>query len=48
MYEYRVKNVLKVVDDVNLNNAMIDQVYAWPYMNDTKIKDFDLLLKRIR
>lgn len=34
------------VDDVNLNNAMIDQGYAWSYMGDTKIKDFDALLKK--
>ena len=34
------------VDDVNLNNAMIDQRYAWSYMGETKIKDFDALLKK--
>jgi micrococcal nuclease len=34
------------VDDVNLNNAMIDQGYAWSYLGDTKIKDFEALLKK--
>jgi micrococcal nuclease len=34
------------VDDVNLNNVMIDQGYAWNYMGDTKIKDFQALLKK--
>jgi len=34
------------VDDVNLNLAMIDQGYAWSYMGDTKVKDFDALLKK--
>jgi micrococcal nuclease len=34
------------VDDVNLNLAMIDQGYAWSYMGDTKVKDFDVLLKK--
>ena len=34
------------VDDVNLNNVMIDQGYAWSYLGETKIKDFDALLKK--
>jgi micrococcal nuclease len=34
------------VNDVNLNNAMIDQGYAWSYMGDAKVKDFDALLKK--
>ncbi|MFZ9242601.1 MAG: thermonuclease family protein [Sediminibacterium sp.] len=34
------------VDDVNLNLAMIDQGYAWSYMGDTKIKDFNALLSK--
>jgi micrococcal nuclease len=34
------------VDDVNLNNAMIDQGYAWAYMGDAKVKDFEALLKK--
>lgn len=34
------------VDDVNLNNVMIDQGYAWSYMGETKIKDFDALLRK--
>ena len=34
------------VDDVNLNLAMIDQGYAWSYMGDTKVKDFDQLLAK--
>jgi micrococcal nuclease len=34
------------VDDVNLNLAMIDQGYAWSYMGNTKVKDFDALLKK--
>lgn len=34
------------VDDVNLNMVMIDQGYAWPYMGDTKIKDFPALLAK--
>jgi micrococcal nuclease len=34
------------VDDVNLNNAMIDQGYAWSYMGDAKVKDFEALLKK--
>jgi micrococcal nuclease len=32
------------VDDVNLNLKMIDQGYAWSYMGETKIKDFNALL----
>ena len=34
------------VDDVNLNMAMIDQGYAWGYMGETKIKDFQALLAK--
>jgi micrococcal nuclease len=34
------------VDDVNLNNVMIDQGYAWPYMGEAKVKNFDALLKK--
>jgi micrococcal nuclease len=34
------------VDDVNLNNVMIDQGYAWSYLGEIKIKDFDALLKK--
>jgi len=34
------------VDDVNLNLAMIDQGYAWSYMGETKIKDFNALLAK--
>jgi micrococcal nuclease len=34
------------VNDVNLNLAMIDQGYAWSYMGDTKVKDFQALLAK--
>jgi micrococcal nuclease len=34
------------VNDVNLNLAMIDQGYAWSYMGDAKVKDFEALLKK--
>ena len=34
------------VDGVNLNLAMIDQGYAWEYLGDTKVKDFDQLLAK--
>ena len=32
-------------DTESLNDKMINDGYAWGYMGDTKIKDFDLLLK---
>lgn len=35
------------VDDqkVSINEQMISEGYAWGYLGDTKIKDFDLLAK---
>jgi micrococcal nuclease len=33
-------------DDVSLNMELIDNGYAWPYMGDTKVKDFDALLAK--
>jgi micrococcal nuclease len=30
---------------VSLNDMMINDGYAWGYMGDTKVKDFDALLK---
>ena len=33
-------------DDVSLNMELIDNGYAWPYMGDTKVKDFDALLEK--
>jgi micrococcal nuclease len=32
-------------DTVSLNDMMINDGYAWGYLGDTKVKDFDLLLK---
>ena len=32
-------------DTVSLNDMMINDGYAWGYMGDTKIKDFDALAK---
>jgi micrococcal nuclease len=32
-------------DTVSLNDIMINDGYAWGYMGDTKVKDFDLLAK---
>ena len=32
-------------DTVSLNDMMINDGYAWEYMGDTKVKDFELLKK---
>ena len=32
-------------DTVSLNDMMINDGYAWVYMGDTKVKDFDALAK---
>jgi len=32
-------------DTASLNDMMINDGYAWGYMGDTKVKDFDALLK---
>jgi micrococcal nuclease len=32
-------------DTVSLNDMMINDGYAWGYMGDTKVKDFDALKK---
>jgi len=32
-------------ETVSLNDMMINDGYAWGYMGDTKVKDFDALLK---
>lgn len=32
-------------DTVSLNDMMINDGYAWGYMGDTKVKDFDALVK---
>jgi micrococcal nuclease len=32
-------------DTVSLNDMMINDGYAWGYMGDAKVKDFDALLK---
>ena len=32
-------------DTVSLNDMMINDGYAWGYLGDTKVKDFDQLLK---
>jgi micrococcal nuclease len=32
-------------DTVSLNDKMINDGYAWGYMGDTKVKDFDALAK---
>ena len=31
---------------VSINQTLIDEGYAWGYMGETKIKDFDALLKK--
>jgi len=31
---------------VSINQTLIDEGYAWGYMGDTKIKDFNALLKK--
>lgn len=33
-------------DTRSLNEQLIDEGYAWGYMGETKIKDFDALLKK--
>jgi endonuclease YncB( thermonuclease family) len=47
MYEYYVRKVENVVDGdtESLNDKMINDGYAWGYMGDTKVKDFDALEK---
>jgi micrococcal nuclease len=32
-------------DTVSLNDMMINDGYAWGYLGDTKVKDFDVLVK---
>jgi endonuclease YncB( thermonuclease family) len=32
-------------DTVSLNDMMINDGYAWGYLGDTKVKDFDALAK---
>jgi micrococcal nuclease len=32
--------------DVSINQKMIDDGYAWGYMGDTKVKDFEALAKK--
>jgi micrococcal nuclease len=32
-------------DTISLNDKMINDGYAWGYLGDTKIKDFELLAK---
>jgi micrococcal nuclease len=32
-------------DTVSVNDHMINDGYAWAYMGDTKVKDFELLAK---
>ena len=32
--------------DVSINQRMIDDGYAWGYMGDTKVKDFEALSKK--
>jgi len=32
-------------DTVSLNDMMINDGYAWGYLGDTKVKDFDILAK---
>jgi micrococcal nuclease len=32
-------------DTISLNDKMINDGYAWGYLGDTKVKDFDLLAK---
>lgn len=31
---------------VSINQTLIDEGYAWGYMGETKVKDFDALLKK--
>ena len=31
---------------VSINKTLIDEGYAWGYMGETKVKDFDALLKK--
>lgn len=31
---------------VSINQTLIDEGYAWDYMGETKVKDFDALLKK--
>jgi len=31
---------------VSINQTLIDEGYAWAYMGETKVKDFDALLKK--
>jgi micrococcal nuclease len=31
---------------VSINETLIDEGYAWGYMGETKVKDFDALLKK--
>lgn len=31
---------------VSINQTLIDEGYAWKYMGETKVKDFDALLKK--
>ena len=31
---------------VSINQTLIDEAYAWGYMGETKVKDFDALLKK--
>ena len=33
-------------DTVSVNNHMIEDGYAWGYLGDTKVKDFDALAKQ--
>jgi micrococcal nuclease len=34
---------------ISINQALIDEGFAWPYMGETKVKDFEALLaKRIK
>jgi len=33
-------------DTVSINNQMIEDGYAWGYLGDTKVKDFDALAKQ--
>jgi micrococcal nuclease len=32
-------------DTISVNDHMINEGYAWSYMGDTKVKDFDSLIK---
>lgn len=34
------------LDDVCINNVLVDNGYAWSYLGDTKVKDFDALLSK--